>query len=208
MNETIHICPLSQLTEQQLKTVCELHKTEIPTLLGKLGPSFLSEYYQKAINDPDVIAISALDASGHVLGWAIGSAHPAVLTGNLRSNKLWFIKNIFKSILRDPSLIIELASQVNADPINNLLERQIELTYIGVHPDARSKGVGESLLTHFLDRARVFGANSVELSVEVENVQAIRFYQKHGFQSFALFTEGRYKRSRMILNLYPQKAIP
>lgn len=208
MNGSLSIVSMNQLNDRQIEAVCQLHKREIPTLLAKLGKQFLNSYYKIAIDDPDVIAIAALDASGRVIGWAIGSTHPAALATRLRDNTGWFLKNLFWSILRDPGLIIELAGQIRSDPINKLSDRQIELTYIGVHPDARSKGVGAGLLTQFLDRARVFGAQSVVLSVEAENQTAIRFYNKHGFRSIKSFKEGKYDRQRMFLLLDPQKAIP
>lgn len=203
-----NILPMTQLNDRQIDAICELHQREIPTLLAKLGKPFLQTYYKTAIQDPDVIAISALDPNGRVIGWAIGSTHPAELTLNLRANTFWFLSNLFWSILRDPSLIIELAGQIRPNPINQLSDRQIELTYIGVHPEARSKGVGAALLTQFLDRTGVFGARSVLLSVEVENQTALRFYQKHGFRSIQTFREGKYERQRLFLLLDPQKAIP
>ena len=77
----------------------------------------------------------------------------------------------------------------------------IELTYIGVAPDQRGKGLGRDLLNAFIEASRVAGYRSVILSVEKENESAIALYEKAGFKVIRTFSEGRYKRHRMELTL-------
>jgi ribosomal protein S18 acetylase RimI-like enzyme len=52
---------------------------------------------------------------------------------------------------------------------------------IGVVPEHRGSGVGESLVRMLLDRAREAGAREMVLEVIVENVPAIALYEKLGF---------------------------
>jgi GNAT superfamily N-acetyltransferase len=52
---------------------------------------------------------------------------------------------------------------------------------IGVVPDHRGSGVGESLARRLLDQAREAGAREMVLEVIVENAPAIALYEKVGF---------------------------
>ncbi len=52
---------------------------------------------------------------------------------------------------------------------------------LAVSPDHRGHGLGERLLEHVRDKARVAGHRCVELDVTQSNVGAIRFYRRHGF---------------------------
>lgn len=207
MTQNITLVPLSQLSDRQIDSICEIHKQTIPSLLSQFGLPFLKKYYQLAAKSPDVISICALDPSGRVLGWAVGSVDPGGLYSQLRSDGWWFFKKLFAAFVRQPNLIIDVALQVIPNSVNLLSERQVELTYIAVDADSRSSGIGERLLAAFLDHARVYGVQSCYLSVEVENTIAARFYQKHGFSILATFKEGRYQRHRMFLLLDPQKAL-
>ena len=78
---------------------------------------------------------------------------------------------------------------------------EIELTYIGVAPEARGQKLGQILLHTFLEESRAAEYQKVSLSVEIDNQAAISLYQKNGFQITRSFTEGVYKRYRMICEL-------
>lgn len=57
----------------------------------------------------------------------------------------------------------------------------LELTYVGVVPDARGRGLGGRLLRRILHEAACAGFGTVELSVDVRNEPALRLYRRHGF---------------------------
>ncbi|MGZ9226120.1 MAG: GNAT family N-acetyltransferase [Anaerolineales bacterium] len=77
----------------------------------------------------------------------------------------------------------------------------IELTYIGVAPNQRSKGLGREILNAFIEASRMAGHRSVVLSVEMGNTPAIALYENTGFKIIQSFSEGPYKRHRMELVL-------
>src|SRR6185312_3533307 len=52
---------------------------------------------------------------------------------------------------------------------------------VGIVPDHRGSGVGESLTRRLLDQAREAGAREMVLEVIVENAPAIALYEKLGF---------------------------
>ena len=52
---------------------------------------------------------------------------------------------------------------------------------LAVSPPARNLGIGTALLNAFLRECTASGAANIELEVRKSNVNAIRFYDRHGF---------------------------
>ena len=52
---------------------------------------------------------------------------------------------------------------------------------LSVSEKQRRQGIGSTLLNHFLKEIYTQGTKHVELEVKINNNQAIKFYQKHGF---------------------------
>lgn len=55
------------------------------------------------------------------------------------------------------------------------------INYVGVHPDAWGKGVGEALLRALPDVLIKHGYKSAELLVYVDNVRGVRLYERLGW---------------------------
>ncbi|MCG2784695.1 MAG: GNAT family N-acetyltransferase [Anaerolineae bacterium] len=202
------LLPLSQLPASLLPALAALHKATMPTLLSDLGDNFVLRYYQIAQKDPTVIAICALDdhpeplSTSHVsrvtLGYALGSPDPAALNAQLRRPLSWFAVQMLKLAFSNPRVLLQLAQSVlTASKANSLKPGQIELTYIGVAPEARGQGLGKSILLAFVESARTAGYTSVVLSVETDNPAALALYTRFGFTITQTFSEGSYNRHRM-----------
>ena len=50
-----------------------------------------------------------------------------------------------------------------------------------VEPERRSRGIGASVIEYFLDVARARGVDLIEINVDEPDVDAQRFYRRHGF---------------------------
>lgn len=70
-----------------------------------------------------------------------------------------------------------------------LIEDEVHVSTIGVHPDYRGLGLGEYLLASLLAEAMERRATTVTLEVRVSNFAAQRLYEKYGFA-----TTGRRRR--------------
>lgn len=75
-----------------------------------------------------------------------------------------------------------------AEPVAVLLllagsESTWEVSYLGLAPEARGRGLGRRVLAHALERARP-QAHRLELAVDVRNLPADRLYQRCGFHAF------------------------
>ena len=61
-----------------------------------------------------------------------------------------------------------------------------EVARVAVRSAHRRKGIGEKLLTAFLEKAKEKGAEQVFLEVRASNVPAMRLYEKLGFVKWRL----------------------
>lgn len=66
--------------------------------------------------------------------------------------------------------------------VESVLHGALELTYMGVHPSWRRRGVGGLLLSRALRLARGEEFDSVTLAVDAANVPALRLYDSFGFR--------------------------
>ena len=194
--------PLSKLDDDQLKQLAQLHHSVMHTLLADLGLPMVLRYYQIARSDNSVVGISALDSSKKIIGWAIGSPHPDRINSELRTPLLWFAFQMLRVLVTRPLILLQLISSVLSSSAETEMKSDaIELTYIGVAANQRSKGLGKDLLNTFIETSREAGYRSVVLSVEKDNEPAIALYQKAGFKIIKTFSEGHYERHRMELIL-------
>lgn len=194
---------VSALTPGQVEYLADLHSAVLPSLLAELGRPFLLRYYQLAQADPLVICKCALDGNTRqVLGWALGSPQPVALNARLRRPWMWFLSELLKTFLRQPALVRELLISAFFPPAGfDLRPGDLELTYIGVSPQSRGQGVGRALLNAFIEAARQANYRTVILSVETDNLPAIRLYTQAGFSIAKTFHEGRFHRHRMELQI-------
>ena len=59
------------------------------------------------------------------------------------------------------------------------------MTALAVHPEFRGCGLGSSFLIKAEEIAGATGASEISLSVEEANVEAVKFYRRHGFIEWA-----------------------
>ena len=192
------LTPISKLDRAGLARLTALHCAVMHGLLTDLGRPVVRQYYASAQTDASVLGLCALSPDGSMLGWAMGSADPAALNARLRQPPMWFARQMGRLALTRPGVFLVLLRSVfYASPANRLLVGQVELTYIGVSPEARGLGLGRTLLERFIGQVRLAGYASVMLSVETDNASAIALYTNYGFRITQTVTEGPYSRHRM-----------
>lgn len=64
--------------------------------------------------------------------------------------------------------------------------RNLRIYSIAVHPDYRSKKLGQVLIDKAIEFARTREAKKITLEVKVSNTAAIRLYQKNGFEPISI----------------------
>ena len=192
--------PLSELDAAGLERLSALHTSVMQTLLSDLGLAMVRKYYEAAQADPWVLGLCSVTSSREIDGWVMGSPAPSALNAKLRQPLTWFAGQMIQLSLRRPGTMLELLrSLLSASDANQLSPRQIELTYIGVAPEAQGRGLGKALLKAFSQAAFQAGYVSIALSVETDNPAAIHLYGQHGYKITRTFHEGRFERHRMVL---------
>ena len=196
------LVPLTQLKAADLKHLAALHQSVMHTLLSDLGLPIVIRYYQIARSDSSVIGICAINSSGEIIGWAMGSPHPDRINSSLRTPLPWFVVQMFRVIFTRPLVLLQLVSSLLSSSAETEMKKdEVELTYIGVSPNQRGMGLGKNLLDAFVETSRSNGYRSILLSVEKENSTAIALYEKSGFKIARTYSEGHYQRHRMELIL-------
>lgn len=66
-----------------------------------------------------------------------------------------------------------------------------EIETLSVLPDERGKGTGTALIEAVREELTGRGVTEVALHVIPTNHEAIRFYERHGFDTFALWVRSR-----------------
>lgn len=198
----VELVPLTDLNEEIVKQLAELHYSVMHTLLSDLGLPMVLRYYQIARSDSSVIGMCAINSSNEVLGWAMGSPYPDRINSRLRTPLPWFVFQMLRLAFTRPLVLWQLVTSVFSSSTEMEMKSDaIELTYIGVALNQRGKRLGRTLLNAFIETGRSNGYHSVVLSVEKENSPAIALYEKSGFKIIKTFSEGLYQRHRMELIL-------
>ena len=69
--------------------------------------------------------------------------------------------------------------------LSDVTDRPVwEVTYLGLTPAARGRGLGRVALTHAIDQAGAAGVDRIELAVDARNTPARRLYEAAGFTPF------------------------
>jgi len=79
-------------------------------------------------------------------------------------------------------LVVSLNGSIVGYSASVLRGSEGHIISIAVHPDYRGIGIGEKLLRENIKRLKDSGAKRVVLEVRIDNIQALKLYQKLGFK--------------------------
>lgn len=91
---------------------------------------------------------------------------------------------VFFHELGDQALIAEDDGEVVGFLLGFVTPQSPPVAYVhlvGIHPDARRRGVGKELYEHFIERAKRAGAERIKAITTVGNDGSIRFHEALGF---------------------------
>jgi len=155
-------------------------------LMSLLGPGFLKVYYSLVMEYDSGIAVVCDDGAGQVCGFAVGFVHPEKFYKYMKRNQIRLALPAIKYVIGRPSIVFRVF--LNMRRIHKISEKKVqglvqcELSSIAVNPAFRRKGLGKYLVSAFLERARVLGADMVYLTTDAfGNESANLFYRSLGF---------------------------
>lgn len=174
-----------------------LHLDELPpSFFGDLGPLFLRTYHRSFDASPAGVAVAAVDSSGALLGFLVGTfedgAHyrwvvrsfawrlgPSAAVGLLRRPlKAWrFIRTRLRRYVRGATTLAGTAPPRPSDGV-----AVASLAHIAVAPAGRGHGVGTALVEAFVADARRSGAGRVQAKTLAGKIGAGGFYDSLGWR--------------------------
>jgi ribosomal protein S18 acetylase RimI-like enzyme len=100
---------------------------------------------------------------------------------------------IEKKLTRDPDLflVFEVDGAIVGAVLGGYDGRRGMMYHLAVAEAARNQGIGDQLIMELERKLRQKGCVKYYLLVTMDNEQALRFYEKRGFQQMPLYTYGK-----------------
>jgi ribosomal protein S18 acetylase RimI-like enzyme len=186
---------ISTLGKEDLTSVALIHRKAFAdrALVG-LGQEAVRRYYEWQLDGPhDAIALG-ITQQGKLSGFCFAGVFRGALTGFLRKN-MWFLVG---RVLIRPWLMASPLFRERLSLAWNVLRRRsfpsalqaaaaprsFGILAIAVDPEIQGAGLGKGLMAAAEKKARERNFSCMHLTVDVDNAQAIGFYENLGWQRF------------------------
>jgi ribosomal protein S18 acetylase RimI-like enzyme len=191
---------IEAFNSSHVNAVAQLHLGNLTGLLRDLGSGAINAYYHGAASSSTAIGYVSVQGSG-LSGFVFGSASPQRLKREILAKSFFqtFIGTC-SGVMRKPGTLRSLLSSFW--PGNQDYDSQAaELIYLAVDGNQRSSGIGQQLIEHFSHKLSESDIPSYELSVDADNQDAVRFYDRLGFVEVSRYSEfgTDHIRYRMVL---------
>jgi ribosomal protein S18 acetylase RimI-like enzyme len=184
---------------RDIPAVVRLHRTDLSQgFFVELGDKFLSRYYRTFLTSPAAVALIA-EIGGERAGFLVGCTDAAVHHRHVIRLERWRLARAgATSLLLRPSLTAKFM-RTRAQRYTRGIKRARDhapggaaesgragvLSHIAVRDDLRRHGVGRTLVTAFVNIAKVHGVQRLQLQAAADNLAAQRFYGNLGWKSEA-----------------------
>ncbi len=181
---------LRLVNRNDLKIIVDIHIKAFPEFfLTKLGPKFLSKYYNLILNHEKKIFLVA-EEDGYPIGFVAGFLQPSNFYAYVRKHKNILLFALIPIIFRNPFLISRIISNFRStkkkEQENKLIK--CELASIAVNPDYAGQGLGKKLVKAFIEISQKKNADIIYLTTDVNNNEVVNnFYQSLGFSLYRTF---------------------
>ncbi|MCC6862438.1 MAG: GNAT family N-acetyltransferase [Bryobacterales bacterium] len=189
---------IAGLGRSDLGRVARLHcRAFTSSLLTALGRGAVERYYRWQLEGPhDCVALGAW-AGEELAGFCFAGVFRGALSGFLRKNRGYLAAQLLMrgGLLRNPEFRSRAGQAVRlvlprkpADPQARPAGKgeTFGILSIAVDPASQGCGVGRRLMQACEAIARERGFAGMELTVAVDNHQAIRFYEREGWARIAV----------------------
>lgn len=198
-----HELRLRALTADDLLAVTHIHRAAFPaSAMTALGDEAVSRYYRWQLEGPHEVTAVAAFHGIEMAGFYFGGIFRGALSGFLARERgylawriathPWLALNpLFRDRLATGLRVLRKKVWVQAAPAAATAQaqaaavirpREFGILAIAVHPSFQGLGVGQALMAHAESAARAQGFQQMQLSVAPDNQQAIRFYERLGWQ--------------------------
>lgn len=188
------------LAAEHVPALAEAHRDCFPGyFLTNLGRKFLETYYRSYLESSGGTGVVAVDPSGRVLAFVVGTADGSELESRLyRRHACRVAWSLLTGWLTSRDVRRQLAERFGqlwqaarvmvggrrgaGDERVSAEDAVARLKSIGVRPECRGSGLAEAVQRAFQDEMARRGVARLGLSVRPENDRAIAFYRKTGWR--------------------------
>jgi ribosomal protein S18 acetylase RimI-like enzyme len=181
------------IVAEDLSEIGAIHRAAFPaSWLTALGAEAVRRYYAWQLGGPhDAYPIGAV-LDGQLAGFCFGGVFPTAISGFVRRN-MWFLTlrliarprlgfaALFQRRVRAAAAAIALTPK--ARPlVRSPVKRPFDILSVAVHPRFQGRGIGKLLMDEARAVALRNGFSVMTLMVNPENAEAVRFYERIGWQ--------------------------
>lgn len=187
------------MTANDLLAVTHIHSAAFPaSAMTALGDEAVRRYYLWQLEGPHEVTAFGAFHGIELAGFYFGGIFQGALSGFLARERSylawrivthpWLVLNpLFRDRLTTGVRVLrkKLWPKPNvpaARPAEAKRLRQFGILAIAVHPDFQGLGAGQALMAHAESVARSKQFPQMQLSVAPDNQQAVRFYERLGWQ--------------------------
>jgi len=153
-----------------------------PILFGDKIKTVLQDLFHCRFNLFSFDHVYFTELDGKKVGMILGYGWQVKKRENLRTGFLLF-KKIGLSILGEIFPLIKFNATVG-----RVCEGEYYISNIATYPHYRTRGLGKGLILETEQEAKLVGAERIVLDVEKENISAINFYKKLGYEMIKEFS--------------------
>jgi ribosomal protein S18 acetylase RimI-like enzyme len=182
---------LARLIPSDLPEVARIHCAAFPkAALTLLGTEAVRRYYEWQLTGPHDATFFGCKADERLLGFCVAGRFSGALTGFLRRNRAFLGRQVLTrpAFLLSPFfrqrcwMALQLLWRFHRRPrSSNPSKKGFDILAIAVDPHSQHSGVGRLLMQECEVLARRQECEEMTLSVACDNIQAIRFYERGGW---------------------------
>lgn len=182
------------LTLSDLPQVTAVHRAAFPeSLFTALGPEATRRYYEWQLLGPHEVTALGAFKNKELKGFLFGGVFRGAMGGFLRKNwgylgwcvmthpRVW-LHHTFRARLREGGGILRKQIGTNPSQRQNHRGKPFGILSIAVDPYLQRSGVGKMLMQVAETIARGHAFQDMHLTVHPGNLQAVRFYQRLGWE--------------------------
>jgi ribosomal protein S18 acetylase RimI-like enzyme len=177
---------VSKVVQADVEELVRLHMEAFQGFfLALLGQRFVAEVYRGFLGEPDAIFLKVKDGP-RLAGFVVGTTMPDAFFRKLLVRRwLSFVRTALNALWRRPWLVsrkLFSALSYRGERPPGMPGRSALLSSVAVHPQFCGKGIGSILVEAFCDRAARAGSQSVYLTTDRDDNEAVnRFYLHANF---------------------------
>lgn len=192
---------LRALGPSDLPSVAAIHCAAFPSSwLTKLGSAAVERYYAWQMQGPHEAYVFGATIDGKLAGFCFSGVFPTAIAGYVRQNWAFLAWGLLThpSLLRNPVLGERLQRAMHAlfaskapPSTSERGKRPFDILSIAVDPGVQRMGLGQLMMERARTLAAENGFHVMTLMVNTANLQAVRFYEKIGWERALMNGEWR-----------------